>query len=215
MCRIPAVLFACFVLTLAGCGGGGGSANKPRETAAPREPVPDVYRVNFDTSKGLFAVEVTKAWAPLGAERFYRLIETKFYDDARFFRVIRDFIVQFGINGDPKVEELWRNLTIQDDPVKETNARGTITFATAGPGTRTTQVFLNLKDNARLDESGFAPFGKVVEGMDVVDHLYYAYGEGAPRGNGPDQNIIEMQGNAYLEAKFPRLDYIKTARIAK
>jgi peptidyl-prolyl cis-trans isomerase A (cyclophilin A) len=158
-------------------------------------------------------VEVTKAWATEGAERFYRLIEQKFYDEARFFRVLPDFVAQFGINGDPKVSARWRNLTIADDPVKESNKRGTLSFAMAGPNTRTTQVFINLKDNERLDESGFAPFGKVVEGMDVVDRFFAVYRDGPPRGTGPDQALIETRGNSYLETRFPRLDYIKTARI--
>ncbi len=205
--QITAAAFAMAVLF--GCGG---SKEAARE-AAPAGPVPDTYRAIFDTSKGPFVVEVTKAWAPEGAERFYRLIEQKFYDDARFFRVLPNFVAQFGINGDPKVSARWRNLTIADDPVKESNKRGTLTFATSGPNTRTTQVFINLKDNERLDRSGFAPFGKVVEGMDVVDQLFAVYRDGPPTGTGPDQTLIETRGNGYLETRFPRLDYIKTARI--
>jgi peptidyl-prolyl cis-trans isomerase A (cyclophilin A) len=206
-----AVVFSTLALWLASCGG-----PKPgAETAVRNEPVPDVYRVRFETTKGGFTVEVTKAWAPEGAERFHRLIEQRFYDDTRFFRVIRDFVVQFGINGDPATEARWRNMTIQDDPVKESNTRGKITFATSGPNTRTTQVFINLKDNTRLDNSGFAPFGQVVDGMDVVDRFFNAYGEGPPRGLGPEQDSIETQGNAYLDAKFPRLDYVKSARIVR
>jgi peptidyl-prolyl cis-trans isomerase A (cyclophilin A) len=144
----------------------------------------------------------------------YRLVEQKYYDDARFFRVVRNFVVQFGINGNPRISELWRNMTIKDDPVTQSNVRGTLTYAMSGPNTRTTQVFVNLKDNVRLDKAGFAPFGKVVEGMDdVVDRLYLAYGDGPPKGNGPDQTQIELRGNQYLEDKFPRLDFIKTARI--
>jgi peptidyl-prolyl cis-trans isomerase A (cyclophilin A) len=181
-------------------------------TQAPA-PVPDVYRVKFDTTKGVFVVEVNKKWAPEGAERFYRLVEAKFFDDCRFFRVIRGFMVQFGINGDPQVMAKWRNLNMRDDPVKQSNLRGYITYAMAGPNTRTTQVFINFGDNSRLDADGFAPFGKVVEGMNVVDRLYDGYGEGAPMGNGPDQGMLQMQGNAYLNAKFPKLDFIKTATI--
>ncbi|MGE5646120.1 MAG: peptidylprolyl isomerase [Acidobacteriota bacterium] len=206
------VAFLTIAFGLASCGGG----PKPvSETARSNTPVPDTYRVKFQTTKGVFTVEVTKAWAPEGAERFYRLIEQRFFDDARFFRVIRDFVVQFGINGDPATAARWRNMIIQDDPVKQSNTRGKITFATSGPNTRTTQVFINLKDNPRLDKSGFAPFGEVVEGMEVVDRFFSAYGEGPPRGLGPDQNLIETQGNAYLEAKFPRLDYIKSARLVR
>ena len=203
------LLLSVLALGLASCGG-----SKPAPETASKTPVPDVYRVKLATSRGDFTLEVTKAWAPEGAERFYRLIEQRFYDEARFFRVVRDFVVQFGISGDPAVEARWRNMNIPDDPVTQSNLRGTMTFATSGPNTRTTQVFLNLADNARLDKSGFAPFGKVIDnGMDVVDHFFNAYGDGPPRGLGPEQNLIETQGNSYLESKFPRLDYVKSARI--
>lgn len=205
------MLFLSAALALsAGCGG---APEKKPQQASRNEPVPDTYRVRFETSKGGFVVEVVKAWAPNGAERFYRLVRNGFYDDARFFRVVRDFVVQFGIHGNPRIEELWRNMTMADDPVKQSNLRGMVTYAMSGPNTRTTQVFINLKDNKRLDKSGFAPFGKVVEGMEVVEQFYKFYGEGPPRGEGPDQNLIERQGNAYLESKFPRLDYIRRARI--
>ncbi len=205
MRSIALVALASLTLALGGCG-----SSKP--AAAPK-PVPASYRVKFETSRGTFVVEVTKAWAPEGAERFYRLVEKEFYDGTRFFRVVRNFVVQWGINGDPAVEARWRNLTMRDDPVAQSNKRGTITFANAGPDTRTTQVFINLKDNTRLDASGFAPFGQVIEGMDNVDHFYNSYGDAPPRGYGPDQNLIETQGNAYLDARFPRLDYIRRARI--
>ncbi|MGD9502389.1 MAG: peptidylprolyl isomerase, partial [Methyloceanibacter sp.] len=153
--------------------------------------------------------------APRGADRFYNLVKNGFYDNARFFRVIEGFMVQFGINGDPNIASVWRNADIKDDPVKASNERGTITFATAGPDTRTTQVFINFGNNAPLDGQGFAPFGKVVSGMEVVDQLYNGYGEGAPHGNGPDQGRIQSQGNAYLEQDFPKLDFIKTATIVE
>ncbi|HEX8985800.1 MAG TPA: peptidylprolyl isomerase [Bryobacteraceae bacterium] len=205
-------VFALFTLAfgLAGCGG-----PKPAsETTLSIEPVPPSYRVQFVTRKGAFTVQVTKAWAPEGAERFYRLVRQRFYDEARFFRVLRDFVVQFGINGDPAVEARWRSMTIKDDPAGQSNTRGRVTFATSGPNTRTTQVFVNLADNsAQLDKRGFVPFGEVVEGMEVVERLYSAYGDGPPKGNGPDQKQIEAQGNSYLEVSFPRLDYIKTARV--
>ncbi|HOK47167.1 MAG TPA: peptidylprolyl isomerase [Bryobacteraceae bacterium] len=195
------------IAILVGCSGEKEAARKAVK------PVPDVYRAVFDTSKGRFVVEVIKSWAPEGAERFYRLIEQKFYDDARFFRVLPNFVAQFGINGDPKVSARWRNLTISDDPVTQSNKRGTLAFAMAGPNTRTTQVFINLADNERLDDAGFAPFGRVVEGMEVVDKFYDSYRDGPPRGTGPDQTLIEKFGNEYLNSKFPRLDYIITARI--
>jgi peptidyl-prolyl cis-trans isomerase A (cyclophilin A) len=209
MRTVALVILSALALGLACCGG-----SKPAgERAVRHEPAPDVYRVKFETSKGDFTVEVTKGWAPEGAERFYRLIEQRYYDDARFFRVVRDFVVQFGINGDPAIEARWRNMTIPDDAVTQSNKRGTITFATSGPNSRTTQVFINLRDNSRLDQSGFAPFGQVTEGMDVVDRFFNAYGDGPPGGLGPEQDRIESQGNTYLEAKFPRLDYVKHARI--
>jgi peptidyl-prolyl cis-trans isomerase A (cyclophilin A) len=199
-------------IMLWGCGG---PAEGPRETAMKAGPVPDVCKVKFETSEGDFVVEVTKAWAPEGAERFHQLVRQKFYDNARFFRVVRDFVVQFGINGDPATNARWSRLTIKDDPVTQSNVRGSLTFATAGPNTRTTQVFINLKDNTRLDKMGFAPFGRVAEGMDVVGRLYSFYGDGPPGGQGPEQHLIEAQGNAYLESQFPRLDYIKSATVVQ
>ena len=185
------------------------------DPAALNAKAPAVYQAKFATSKGTFVVEVHRDWAPRGADRFYNLVKNGFYDNARFFRVIEGFMVQFGINGDPNVASVWRDADIKDDPVKASNARGTITFATAGPDTRTTQVFINFGDNAALDGQGFSPFGKVVSGMEVVDSLYGGYGEGAPNGNGPDQGRIQSQGNAYLEQDFPKLDFIKTATITE
>ncbi len=189
----------------------------PAPPAAPQTvPVPDVYRVEFQTTKGSFVVQVTKAWAPIGAERFYRLVESKFYDDSAFFRVVSGFMVQFGISGDPKVTAAWKNSRIADDPVKRSNAVGMITFATSGKNARTTQVFINFGDASFLDRKGFAPFGKVVSGMDVVRNLYGVYGDlSSLGGNGPDPGMIEDKGNAYLHAKFPKLDYIKTARFVE
>jgi peptidyl-prolyl cis-trans isomerase A (cyclophilin A) len=185
------------------------------DPAALNAKAPAVYQAKFDTSKGPFVIEVHRDWAPQGADRFYNLVKNGFFDNARFFRVIEGFMVQFGINGDPKIAAVWRDADIKDDPVKQSNERGTITFATAGPNTRTTQVFINFADNAALDGQGFSPFGKVVSGMEVVDSLYGGYGEGAPNGNGPDQGRIQSQGNAYLEQDFPKLDFIKTATIAE
>ena len=180
-----------------------------------KEKAPETYKVNFDTSKGPVVIQVTRAWAPNGADRFYNLVKNGFYNDARFFRVISGFMVQFGIHGDPAIAAAWRAARINDDPVKESNKRGYITFATAGPNTRTTQVFINFKDNGGLDGQGFAPFGQVISGMDVVDKLYAGYGEGAPSGKGPNQGQIQSEGNTYLKKSFPELDYIKTATIAK
>jgi peptidyl-prolyl cis-trans isomerase A (cyclophilin A) len=184
-----------------------------RDPARAQERAPDKFRVRFDTTKGPFVVEVVRAWAPQGADRFYNLVKAGFFDDITFFRVIPGFMVQFGIHGDPKVAAVWREAQIPDDPVKQTNRRGAITFATAGPNTRTTQVFINFKNNAPLDGQGFAPFGSVVEGMEVVDSIYSGYGEGAPRGAGPDQGRAQMEGNAYFRRDFPKLDSVKKAKV--
>jgi len=181
--------------------------------AALKEQAPATYGVDFDTSKGPFVVEVRREWAPNGADRFYNLVKNGFYDNARFFRVIEGFMVQFGINGDPKISAVWREARIKDDPVHVSNTRTFVTFATAGPNTRTTQVFINFGDNHNLDAQGFAPFGQVVSGMNVVDSLYSGYGEGAPRGLGPDQGKLQAEGNAYLATGFGKLDYIKKAKI--
>jgi peptidyl-prolyl cis-trans isomerase A (cyclophilin A) len=180
-----------------------------REQAAP------VYKAKFDTSKGAFVVEVHRDWAPNGADRFYNLVKNGFYDNVRFFRVISGFMVQFGISGDPKVSAPWREARIADDPVKQSNKRGYITYAMAGPNTRTSQVFINFGDNTGLDSQGFSPFGRIVTGMDVIDKLNAEYGEGAPRGRGPDQGRIQAEGNAYLMRDFGRLDYVKKATIEK
>jgi peptidyl-prolyl cis-trans isomerase A (cyclophilin A) len=185
-----------------------------RTPAKLTEQAPATFRANFDTSKGTLVIEVNREWAPRGADRFYNLVKNGFYDDVRFFRVIAGFMGQFGIHGNPSVQSAWRNAQIQDDPVRQSNMRGYVTFATAGPNTRTTQLFINLANNAALDKQGFAPFGQVVSGMDVVDQIYSGYGEGAPRGKGPDQGRIQTEGNAYLIKEFPRLDYIKSATIA-
>jgi peptidyl-prolyl cis-trans isomerase A (cyclophilin A) len=185
------------------------------DPAAGKATAPDTYRVRFETTKGPFVVEVRRAWAPKGADRFYNLVRAGYYDDVAFFRVISGFMVQFGINGDPTVNAAWRQARISDDPVTQSNARGMVTFATSGPDSRTTQVFINFKDNSNLDGMGFAPFGKVVEGMSVVDSLHSGYGEGAPRGTGPDQGRTQAEGNVYLRSSFPRLDFVKTARLVK
>lgn len=179
----------------------------------PNEKAPDVFRARFETTKGTFVVEVHRDWSPHGADRFYNLVKSGFFNGCRFFRVLPGFVAQFGINGDPDVQRRW-NVNIPDDPVKESNRRGTLTFAKSGlPNSRSTQLFINLADNPQLDGMGFSPIGKVVAGMSVVENLYGGYGEGAPRGRGPDQTRIQQEGNAYLGRFFPRLDSIKTATI--
>lgn len=177
---------------------------------------PNTYKVAFETTKGTFVVLVHRDWAPNGADRLYNLVEAGFFDGCKFFRAIDGFMVQFGLSPYPAISQKWREATIDDDPVKEHNTRGRVTFATAGPNTRTTQLFINYVDNSNLDRMGFAPFGEVVEGMEqVVDALYKGYGEGAPRGRGPDQGMIQDRGNTYLDKDFPQLDGIKSATIAK
>ena len=181
--------------------------------AAKEERVPDVFQVNLDTSKGPVLIDVHRDWAPRGADHFYALVKTGFYDGNRFFRVVRFFVVQFGINGDPQLNRLWANANLPDDPVKQSNVKGTLTYAHLGPNSRSTQLFINLKDNKALDKQGFAPIGKVISGMDTVERFYGSYGEMAPRGQGPDPSQIEVQGNAYLADYFARLDYINKATI--
>jgi len=192
-------------LMLAGCSG----SSQSKQAAS----VPDLFKVNLDTSKGPVVIEVHKDWAPLGAERFYQLVQSGYYDGARFFRVLPGFMAQFGIAADPQSTAKWKEANLQDDPVKQSNTRGMVTFATAGPNTRTTQMFINTGDNARLDSQGFAPIGKVISGQEAVESFFSGYGEGAPSGRGPAQQLIEIQGNAYLEKDFPELDFIKKASI--
>jgi peptidyl-prolyl cis-trans isomerase A (cyclophilin A) len=210
------------LILLAACSSTPPEAKKEATPPPPAEPepsgpsatpskvgAPEVFKVKMDTSKGPVIIEVHREWAPIGADRFYNLVQAGFYDDVRFFRVLDDFMAQFGLNGNPAVTAIWRRQQLQDDPVKQSNRRGYISFATAGPNTRTTQVFINFVDNSGLDKQGFAPFGEVVEGMNVVDKLHSGYG----RNNVPDQGRITTEGNAYLTKTYPRLDYIKTARI--
>ncbi len=193
-------LIASTVLLLGACSAG---AQKPTN-----EKAPETFRVNLDTSRGPVVIEVTRANAPNGADRFYNLVKAKYFDGARFFRVIPGFMAQFGIAADPAMTRTW-DVPIQDDPVKTSNVRGAVTFAqTSAPNSRSTQLFINFGDNARLDGQRFAPFGKVVSGMENVDQIYSGDREN------PEQGRIEAEGNAYLEKEFPRLDYIKTATIA-
>jgi peptidyl-prolyl cis-trans isomerase A (cyclophilin A) len=194
----------------------------PPEAALPTPPTvaadpasPDSFRVKFATTKGTFTVDVIRAWAPKGADRFYRLVNEGYFKDVRFFRVLPGFMAQFGLSGNPALNAKMDTLRIADDPVTQSNKRGMLTFATAGPNTRSNQFFINYKDNAMLDAQGFAPFGKVVDGMKAVDAMYSGYGEGAPNGPGPEQESIRQKGNDYLQRSFPKLDYIKSATIVK
>src|SRR5262249_2757115 len=181
------------------------------------EKAPDTFQAKFTTTKGDFVIEVTREWAPNGADRFYNMVKIGYLNNVAFFRNIEGFMVQFGINGDPAVNKKWRNSNIKDDPVVESNKPGYVTFAQSSqPNSRSTQVFINFGDNARsLDGQRFAPFGRVVEGMDVVKKLYNGYGEGAPRGLGPDQGRVQAEGNAYLKKSYPKLAYIKKAEIGE
>jgi peptidyl-prolyl cis-trans isomerase A (cyclophilin A) len=202
----------------------GGAAHRSSSTASPYQRIllrpllltvkaPATYKVKFVTTKGDFVIEVTREWAPLGADRFYNLVRHHYYDETSFFRVLKGFVVQWGISAYPPVNVAWDHAPIKDDPVVQSNLRGYVTYAMGGPNTRTTQLFINLVDNKRLDGMGFAAFGQVTEGMDVVDSLYSGYGEGAPDGKGPAQDEIEKSGKPYLDKDFPLLDSIKTARL--
>ena len=183
--------------------------------STPDAASPESFRVRFETTKGDFTVEVTRAWAPRGADRLYRLVTEGYFKDIRFFRVLPGFMAQFGLSGDPALDARMNTMRIPDDSVRQSNTRGTLTFATAGPNTRSNQLFINYGDNARLDALGFSPLGRVVDGMNIVDQLYGGYGEGAPNGDGPSERMIVKEGNAYLRRSFPRLDYIKSATIVQ
>ena len=178
------------------------------------EEAPATFQAQFDTTKGKFTIEVTRSLSPNGADRFYNLVRSGYFKDIAFFRVVPGFMCQFGIHGDPSVTAKWNGARISDDPVVGSNKRGTISFAKGGPNTRTSQLFINFRDNTRLDSMGFPPFGKVVEGMDVVDKINGEYGDMPQQdGSGPNPDLIARQGNAYLKKNFPNLDYIKSATI--
>jgi len=185
--------------------------DKLKNPAGLNEKAPDVYKASFDTSAGTFVIEVHRDWDPSGADRFYNLVKNGFYDDCRFFRVVPNFMVQFGINGDPALSNTWMNARFKDEKVKQSNKRGYVSFAKPGaPNSRTTQVFINFKDNSdSLDSQGFSAFGQVTTGMNVVDKIYSGYGQD------PNQQMIQTQGNEYLKKSFPKLDYIKKATIVQ
>jgi peptidyl-prolyl cis-trans isomerase A (cyclophilin A) len=180
------------------------------------ETAPKTFTTKFETTAGDFKVKVHRDWAPKGADRFYNLVKLGYFKDIAAFRVIDGFMAQFGLHGDPAITKAWRDAKIQDDPVKESNTRGRLTFAMAGPNTRTTQLFISYRDNSMLDKQGFSPIGEVVgDGMNVVDKFYKGYGEGAPRGKGPNQGKIMAEGNAYLKKDFPKLTYIKSISLVE
>lgn len=214
MLRTVALTTGLIAVAVMGCGQESGSAGPNSETlmnpASPEmtQTAPEQFKVRMETTAGTFVIEVQRDWAPQGADRFYNLIRAGYYDQTRFFRVVPNFIVQWGMHGDPAVTAAWTNARIADDPVVEGNARGTVTFAkTNSPNSRTTQLFINLVDNGRLDGMGFAPFGRVVEGMEVVEAINPEYGEQ------PNQGKILKEGNAYLEKSFPNLTYIQQAMV--
>lgn len=198
---------------LAAVGEAGAGANPALlDPAQANATAPEKYTVKFETTAGDILIDVTRSWAPRGADRFYNLVAIGYYDDVAFFRVIEGFMAQIGIHGEPAVNRVWRNARIEDDPVTQSNTTGMVTFATAGPNTRTTQIFLNLDDNANLDGMGFAPFGKLRDTV-TLKKLHAGYGEGAPQGTGPHQGKLQSEGNAYLKTSFPKLDYVKKATI--
>ena len=208
-------LLAAGVAAFAGCSQPRASALHSPNADSLAKPAPDSFRVAFETSKGRFVIKAVRAWAPRGVDRFYYLASNRYYDGTKFFRNLSNFMAQVGIHGDPSVNAVWTKMTIQDDSVTQSNLRGTVSFATGGPNTRSTQIFINKRDNSRLDAMGFAPIGSVVDGMHVIDALYTAYGEGPPAGSGPDQSRIEQEGNRYLNNRYPRLDSIISTRILK
>jgi len=216
---VPRLMLAMVLLlglALSNLDAGDGATDSPLlqpKSAIMTQTAPATFRAKFQTTEGDFVVEAQRDWAPRGVDRFYNLVKNGFYDGSCFFRVIAGFMAQFGIHGDPKVSTAWRQERIQDEPVKQSNTRGYVSYAMAGPNTRTTQLFINYTDNSRLDQMGFAPIGRVVEGLDVVDRFYASYGEGAPQGKGPDQGRLQAEGRDYLSKNFPQLDCITKATI--
>jgi peptidyl-prolyl cis-trans isomerase A (cyclophilin A) len=203
---------AFFSLATAALAVGALSAVDLKDPATLNETAPATYHARFETNKGVFVIAVTRVWAPNAADRFYNLVRNGFYDGTRFFRVLDDFMAQFGLNGNPDIQRPWQTAGLKDEPVIKSNLRGYVAFAKESmPNTRFTMVFINFKDNSFLDEDGFPPFGQVVSGMEVVDKLYAGYG----RQNQPDQRRILREGNAYLLGDYPKLDFIRKATITK
>ena len=209
----PAALALVAAAHLSACKSGPGYNPMLLTPDSLTETAPDVFQARFETSNGDFIIEVTRNWSPNGADRFYNLVANGYFDNVRFFRVIDGFMAQFGIHGDSAVAAAWRERRIDDDLVAQSNTRGFVSYAMGGPSSRTTQIFINYGDNSRLDDMGFSPFGRVVEGMEVVDQLYSGYGEGAPSGPGPNQAMIQYQGNTYLTENFPNLDFVRRATV--
>jgi peptidyl-prolyl cis-trans isomerase A (cyclophilin A) len=194
-------------LTLADMRAAGQGASRPADERAP-----ETFRARFETSQGAFVIEAHREWAPLAADRFYTLVKSGFYDGTRFFRVLDGFMAQFGINGSPEVQAAWSDASLQDEPTKQSNLRGYVTFTRESrPNSRYTQIFISYRDNSYLDAQGFAPFGQVVAGMEIVDKLYSGYG----RANVPDQRRIAREGNDYLTKEYPRLDYVTKAALER
>jgi peptidyl-prolyl cis-trans isomerase A (cyclophilin A) len=179
------------------------------------EQAPEKYNVRVETNQGVFNIEVNRSWSPRGADRFYNLVKNGFYDNNRFFRVLEQAMMQWGINGDPAINDAFHGTRILDDVPKMSNEKRYVTFASGGPNTRSTQVFVNLRDNTPLDKAGFTPFGRVTSGLDTLEKIYSGYGDGPPSGKGPEQAKILAEGNAYLTKSFPKLDYIKTATLVE
>jgi peptidyl-prolyl cis-trans isomerase A (cyclophilin A) len=218
--RAPLCLGACALslLLLVGCGGSSpdeaSTEPPPNPLLQPRdfnETAPQSYQVRLETAKGDILIQVTRAWAPLGADRFYNLVKAGYYDGVAFHRVLDDFVAEWGIHGDPWVNAAWRQALMADEPVRQSNTRGRVTFSKNTPNSRTVQVFINLKDNSSLDGQGFSPFGEVVEGMEVVESLHSEYGDGPPRGEGVYQAMAIARGDEYLNEEFPLLDRIERA----
>ncbi len=218
--RSIATTLICFALIFAATASSeDASSAKPNpallDPALATEKAPYVFRAKMETTAGDFVIEVHREWAPRGADRFYNLVKIGYFNDVAFFRVLAGFMAQAGMHGDPAVSKVWLNARIKDDPVIQTNSPATVTFAMAGPDTRSAQIFINYGDNSYLDESGFAPFGKVIEGFESVKKLNSGYGEGEPNGKGPSQAKLYRSGNAYLKVEFPELDYITRASIVE